>query len=193
MPNNQKINDSLQCLCFFYLRSPSICHSDSDLSEGSRKYSPSSETSVETQRACGKRDIIIKHRNLHTCIHVQSHTQTGAHEHKLADSRGSWLTHFANGLPDVLFKVLCHTNKRLIIWTNVSVCIFLHFFSCYCRRKQLFSFIFSPSLVFSSRLPLSGGFSETYSALCDYNGISCKEEVQWVRAVGLCLCRCECF
>lgn len=36
------------------LRSPSICHSDSDLSEGSRKYSPSSETSLETQRACGK-------------------------------------------------------------------------------------------------------------------------------------------
>uniref|UniRef100_A0A6Q2Z5N5 Capping protein regulator and myosin 1 linker 3 n=1 Tax=Esox lucius TaxID=8010 RepID=A0A6Q2Z5N5_ESOLU len=55
---------------------PTICHSDSDLSEGSRKYSPSSETSVETQRACG-------------------------------------------------------------------------------------------------------GFSETYAALCDYNGISCKEEVQW--------------
>ncbi|KAJ7986465.1 hypothetical protein DPEC_G00340170 [Dallia pectoralis] len=55
---------------------PPICHSDSDLSEGSRKYSPSSETSVETQRACG-------------------------------------------------------------------------------------------------------GFSETYAALCDYNGISCKEEVQW--------------
>ncbi|CAL1580131.1 unnamed protein product [Knipowitschia caucasica] len=24
-----------------------------------------------------------------------------------------------------------------------------------------------------------GGFSETYAALCDYNGISCKEEVQW--------------
>ncbi|KAM9479332.1 capping protein, Arp2/3 and myosin-I linker protein 3-like isoform 2-T2 [Salvelinus alpinus] len=55
---------------------PSICHSDSELSEGSRKYSPSSETSMETQRACG-------------------------------------------------------------------------------------------------------GFSETYAALCDYNGISCKEEVQW--------------
>ncbi|XP_028856749.1 capping protein, Arp2/3 and myosin-I linker protein 3-like [Denticeps clupeoides] len=55
---------------------PSICQSDSDLSDGSRKYSPSSDTSVETQRACG-------------------------------------------------------------------------------------------------------GFSETYSALCDYNGISCKEEVQW--------------
>uniref|UniRef100_A0A8C2GFQ5 Capping protein regulator and myosin 1 linker 3 n=1 Tax=Cyprinus carpio TaxID=7962 RepID=A0A8C2GFQ5_CYPCA len=24
-----------------------------------------------------------------------------------------------------------------------------------------------------------GGFSETYAALCDYNGITCKEEVQW--------------
>uniref|UniRef100_A0A8C6UDJ1 Capping protein regulator and myosin 1 linker 3 n=1 Tax=Neogobius melanostomus TaxID=47308 RepID=A0A8C6UDJ1_9GOBI len=38
-----------------------------------------------------------------------------------------------------------------------------------------------------------GGFSETYAALCDYNGISCKEEVQWVRTkyLGfhlLCLC-----
>lgn len=196
MPNNQKIDYSLQRLCFFYLCSPSICHSDSDLSEGSRKYSPSSETSVETQRACGKRDIIIKHGNLHTCMHVQSHTQIGAHEHKLADSRGSWLTHFTNGLPDVLFKVLCHTNKRLIIWTNVSVCIFLHFFLLLSPKEaavHINSFIFFPSLVFSPRLPLSGGFSETYSALCDYNGISCKEEVQWVRAVGLCLCRCECF
>uniref|UniRef100_H3DJT8 Capping protein regulator and myosin 1 linker 3 n=1 Tax=Tetraodon nigroviridis TaxID=99883 RepID=H3DJT8_TETNG len=66
------INYALSRICC----SPSICHSDSDLSEGSRKYSPSSETSLETQRACG-------------------------------------------------------------------------------------------------------GFSETYSALCDYNGISCKEEVQW--------------
>ncbi|CDQ84411.1 unnamed protein product, partial [Oncorhynchus mykiss] len=28
-------------------------------------------------------------------------------------------------------------------------------------------------------LSVSGGFSETYAALCDYNGISCKEEVQW--------------
>ncbi|KAF3691182.1 Capping protein, Arp2/3 and myosin-I linker protein 3 [Channa argus] len=63
---------------------PSICHSDSDLSEGSRKYSPSSET-----------------------------------------------------------------------------------------------FLISLFLSLSSRLPLSGGFSETYAALCDYNGISCKEEVQW--------------
>uniref|UniRef100_A0A3P9DK20 Capping protein, Arp2/3 and myosin-I linker protein 3-like n=1 Tax=Maylandia zebra TaxID=106582 RepID=A0A3P9DK20_9CICH len=41
---------------------------------------------------------------------------------------------------------------------------------------QLF---FSPSSVCSSPFPFSGGFSETYAALCDYNGISCKEEVQW--------------
>lgn len=37
---------------------------------------------------------------------------------------------------------------------------------------------------FSSSLSVSGGFSETYAALCDYNGISCKEEVQWVSAMG---------
>ncbi|KAJ8272534.1 hypothetical protein GJAV_G00090320 [Gymnothorax javanicus] len=55
---------------------PSIFRNESDLSDGGRKFSPSSETSVETQRACG-------------------------------------------------------------------------------------------------------GFSETYAALCDYNGIGCKEEVQW--------------
>nr|XP_023693448.1 capping protein, Arp2/3 and myosin-I linker protein 2-like [Paramormyrops kingsleyae] len=55
---------------------PSVCRSEDDLSSGSQKFSPSSETSVETQRACG-------------------------------------------------------------------------------------------------------GFSETYAALCDYNGIICKEEVQW--------------
>ncbi|XP_034036370.1 capping protein, Arp2/3 and myosin-I linker protein 3-like [Thalassophryne amazonica] len=70
------INFTLSRIFSNSIFAPSICHSDSDLSEGSRKYSPSSETSVETQRACG-------------------------------------------------------------------------------------------------------GFSETYAALCDYNGISCKEEVQW--------------
>lgn len=178
----------------FLLCSPSICHSDSDLSEGSRKYSPSSETSVETQRACGKTDIIIKHGNLHTCIHMQSHTQRVTHANSLAELTGSRLTPFINGLPDVLFKVLCHTNKRLIIWKNGLVCIFPLFSpviaegsSCshHLRLKKNF-FFFSPGC-------LSGGFSETYAALCDYNGISCKEEVQWVRAVGLCLCCRECF
>src|SRR4029434_6438126 len=38
---------------------------------------------------------------------------------------------------------------------------------------------------------ISGGFSETYAALCDYNGISCKEEVQWV-SVCVCVCACVC-
>lgn len=60
--------------------------------------------------------------------------------------------------------------------------------------------VFHSSALFAS--VLSGGFSETYAALCDYNGIGCKEEVQWVRrlccrsllfintvkAPGLCLC-----
>lgn len=30
----------------------------------------------------------------------------------------------------------------------------------------------------------TGGFSETYAALCDYNGLHCREEVQWVRWAG---------
>lgn len=55
----------------FCLRSPSICHSDSDLSEGSRKYSPSSETSLETQRACGK----AEKRHF---AHVHTHPDTYA-------------------------------------------------------------------------------------------------------------------
>uniref|UniRef100_A0A669EXS2 Capping protein, Arp2/3 and myosin-I linker protein 3 n=1 Tax=Oreochromis niloticus TaxID=8128 RepID=A0A669EXS2_ORENI len=48
------------------------------------------------------------------------------------------------------------------------------------NHVQLFSSsLFFPSSVCSSPFPFSGGFSETYAALCDYNGISCKEEVQW--------------
>ncbi|XP_028329316.1 capping protein, Arp2/3 and myosin-I linker protein 3 isoform X2 [Gouania willdenowi] len=40
---------------------------------------------------------------------------------------------------------------------------------------------FSPISESSSLDPQKtcGGFSETYAALCDYNGIGCKEEVQW--------------
>ncbi|XP_038156416.1 capping protein, Arp2/3 and myosin-I linker protein 3 isoform X3 [Cyprinodon tularosa] len=39
---------------------------------------------------------------------------------------------------------------------------------------------FSPSSESSLEPPKTcGGFSETYAALCDYNGIGCKEEVQW--------------
>uniref|UniRef100_A0A3P9QFH1 Capping protein regulator and myosin 1 linker 3 n=1 Tax=Poecilia reticulata TaxID=8081 RepID=A0A3P9QFH1_POERE len=39
---------------------------------------------------------------------------------------------------------------------------------------------FSPNSESSLEPPKTcGGFSETYAALCDYNGIGCKEEVQW--------------
>ncbi|KAM9719685.1 capping protein, Arp2/3 and myosin-I linker protein 3 isoform 2-T2 [Menidia menidia] len=39
---------------------------------------------------------------------------------------------------------------------------------------------FSPNSESSLEHPKTcGGFSETYAALCDYNGIGCKEEVQW--------------
>ncbi|XP_056600094.1 capping protein, Arp2/3 and myosin-I linker protein 3 isoform X1 [Triplophysa dalaica] len=70
------INFALSRIFNNSIYTPSIFHADGDVTDGSRKFSPSSESSVETQRACG-------------------------------------------------------------------------------------------------------GFSETYAALCDYNGISCKEEVQW--------------
>ncbi|XP_067308541.1 capping protein, Arp2/3 and myosin-I linker protein 3 isoform X2 [Pseudorasbora parva] len=70
------INFALSRIFNNSIYTPSIFHADGDVTDGNRKFSPSSESSVETQRACG-------------------------------------------------------------------------------------------------------GFSETYSALCDYNGITCKEEVQW--------------
>ncbi|KAM9845463.1 capping protein, Arp2/3 and myosin-I linker protein 3 [Aulostomus maculatus] len=38
---------------------------------------------------------------------------------------------------------------------------------------------FSPNSESSLDQKTCGGFSETYAALCDYNGIGCKEEVQW--------------
>ncbi|XP_043914110.1 capping protein, Arp2/3 and myosin-I linker protein 3 [Protopterus annectens] len=39
----------------------------------------------------------------------------------------------------------------------------------------------SPNSEVSSRMNRSacGGFSDTYAALCDYNGLTCREEVQW--------------
>lgn len=156
-------------LSFFFGCSPSICHSDSDLSEGSRKYSPSSETSLETQRACGKA------RACRTHSHASKKKRV---EHPLESC-----------LPQK-WKII-HLDKQLSRPLPL-------FYLCHCRRKQLLSYMCSLSFFFfvscfvsSSRLHLSGGFSETYSALCDYNGISCKEEVQWVRALGL--CHCECF
>uniref|UniRef100_A0A3B3DCP0 CARMIL pleckstrin homology domain-containing protein n=1 Tax=Oryzias melastigma TaxID=30732 RepID=A0A3B3DCP0_ORYME len=71
---------------------------------------------------------------------------------------------------DHLSHVVSHINFALSRIFNNSI------FASSCFSD--FSFLFS-SFVFLSRLRLSGGFSETYAALCDYNGISCKEEVQW--------------
>nr|XP_040040738.1 capping protein, Arp2/3 and myosin-I linker protein 3-like [Gasterosteus aculeatus aculeatus] len=71
-----------------------------------------------------------------------------------------------------LNQVVGHVNFALSRIFNNSI------FACSsCQTSQsVFSLSLPPP---PSRLPLSGGFSETYSALCDYNGISCKEEVQW--------------
>lgn len=175
MTFNQKMNDSVQYLCLFYLCSPSICHSDSDLSEGSRKYSPSSETSVETQRACGKR----RYRQTWPFPRTHAHGDTFCQAEEELSLRAS------HTFSQILHKNSDESDERVLP----------HLLPCCYRRKQLLtsthSCFFPPLLFFRPRPPLSGGFSETYSALCDYNGISCKEEVQWVRAVGL--CRCECF
>uniref|UniRef100_H3CR89 Capping protein regulator and myosin 1 linker 3 n=1 Tax=Tetraodon nigroviridis TaxID=99883 RepID=H3CR89_TETNG len=45
------------------------------------------------------------------------------------------------------------------------------------RLQSIQISVFHSSALFPSSP--SGGFSETYAALCDYNGIGCKEEVQW--------------
>uniref|UniRef100_A0AAQ5ZUR9 CARMIL pleckstrin homology domain-containing protein n=1 Tax=Amphiprion ocellaris TaxID=80972 RepID=A0AAQ5ZUR9_AMPOC len=78
-------------------------------------------------------------------------------------------------------QVIIDTDKssyslRLIIWTNVSVCIFLPFSPASLPKEAAVRIISHALFLF---LRVSGGFSETYAALCDYNGISCKEEVQW--------------
>lgn len=163
---------------------------------------------METQRACGKRHIIIKHGTLHALGQTHTHSQRHVHTNWQTQEEVGWRAPQMLP-PDVLSKVLCHPNKRLIIWTNVfcvhspPLALLLSPKEAAVRHRLIHSFSLPLSLAFflifsffcppAARLRLSGGFSETYSALCDYNGISCKEEVQWVRAVGLCLCRCECL
>lgn len=65
--------------------------------------------------------------NMGICTHTCMCRHTHIHAQHLAHSRGSWFALFTNDLPDVLYKLPCRTNKRLIIWTNVSVCMFLSF------------------------------------------------------------------
>lgn len=102
----------------FCLRSPSICHSDSDLSEGSRKYSPSSETSLETQRACGK----AEERHF---AHVHTHPDTYA----------------SQILCVISFIKPSHRNRIIHLDKHGLSLLFFHF--CHCRRKQLLSSICS--------------------------------------------------
>lgn len=59
--------ESLSPSLFFF--SPSIFHADGDVTDGNRKFSPSSESSVETQRACGEGNI----STYSSCIHTQAH------------------------------------------------------------------------------------------------------------------------
>lgn len=156
----------------FCLRSPSICHSDSDLSEGSRKYSPSSETSLETQRACGKAE-----------------TRHFPHVHTHPDTYASKIMSVTSFMKPSLTKTEDYSSRQM--WPFIP---FPPPFLSLPKEAAALIYVFPvfvSCFVSSSHPPLSGGFSETYSALCDYNGISCKEEVQWVRALGL--CHCECF
>lgn len=155
---------------------------------------PSVIQTVTFQRAAGNihpaqrlrwkhREPVVKETWRFAHMHTRSVTHAG----------GNWFACVIDILSDVLCKVICHRNRRLFIWTNDSVRVLLHFLFCYCWRKQLLSSSRTFALYrFSHPTCLSGGFSETYSALCDYNGISCKEEVQWVRVVGLCHCEFFC-
>uniref|UniRef100_A0A1A8B709 Leucine rich repeat containing 16B n=1 Tax=Nothobranchius furzeri TaxID=105023 RepID=A0A1A8B709_NOTFU len=89
---------------------------------------------------------------------------------------------------DQVDQMVSHINYALSRVFNNSI-----YAPPICRAEEELpdgSHKFSPNSESSPLEPpkTCGGFSETYAALCDYNGIGCKEEVQWVRAVGLCLC-----
>lgn len=58
---------SLPPLFFF---SPSIFHADGDVTDGNLKFSPSSESSVETQRACGERNISTYSSCIYSLINI---------------------------------------------------------------------------------------------------------------------------
>ncbi|KTG38520.1 hypothetical protein cypCar_00040253 [Cyprinus carpio] len=60
------INFALSRIFNNSIYTPSIFHADGDVTDGNRKFSPSSESSVETQRACGERNI----STYSSCIHT---------------------------------------------------------------------------------------------------------------------------
>lgn len=146
----QKVHACLQCLWSFYVGSPSICHSDSDLSEGSRKYSPSSETSVETQRACGKTDLLIKH--------VLSAVLC------LAGWKRTWHLGLANAPPDVQLKAVVQTKDRST--RGMHAC---EFAPILCQKQLLVSSLtplFCFPLLFSSPVCVSQEASRRPMPLC---------------------------
>ncbi|MBN3304443.1 CARL3 protein, partial [Amia calva] len=77
---------------------------------------------------------------------------------------------------DHLDQVISHVNFALSRIFNNSI-----FAPSLCRVEgDTGNRKFSPSSDTSVETQRAcGGFSETYAALCDYNGIGCKEEVQW--------------
>lgn len=112
-----------------------------------------------------------------------------------------WMWSLSDGNPlnlqeELFFFFLCCCSG---LSSHLSVCglspsVWVYLMSSFI--SAFFSFIFlhvsSPPLtlpllfvicygIIRICLLIPGGFSETYAALCDYNGIGCKEEVQWVR------------
>uniref|UniRef100_A0A1A8LHX6 Leucine rich repeat containing 16B n=2 Tax=Nothobranchius pienaari TaxID=704102 RepID=A0A1A8LHX6_9TELE len=80
---------------------------------------------------------------------------------------------------DQVDQMVSHINYALSRVFNNSI-----YAPPICRAEEELpdgSHKFSPNSESSPLEPpkTCGGFSETYAALCDYNGIGCKEEVQW--------------
>ncbi|TSO57294.1 Capping protein, Arp2/3 and myosin-I linker protein 3 [Bagarius yarrelli] len=79
---------------------------------------------------------------------------------------------------DHMDQLLCHINFSLSRIFNNSICVP----SIFQADGEISDggHKYSPSSETSVEAQRAcGGFSETYAALCDYNGITCKEEVQW--------------
>ncbi|MCJ8732077.1 hypothetical protein PDJAM_G00206740 [Pangasius djambal] len=79
---------------------------------------------------------------------------------------------------DHMDQLLSHINFTLLRIFNNSICVPSIFQAD--GEVSDGGHKYSPSSETSVEAQRAcGGFSETYAALCDYNGISCKEEVQW--------------
>ncbi len=199
--------------------SPPICRAEGDLSDGNRKFSPNSESSLEPQKTCGEQHFCL-YRPKHTHTHIQTYTAVLQSIHPLthwlapnhvgdsslsgSEDQSCWMHSPSAGNPINLQEELFHgaiLSSHLNIYSqSVSLCWRSVSRSFWHPLSSLTCSVLSPALFYPCRfLPLlvlvwihlfsslflSGGFSETYAALCDYNGIGCKEEVQWVRTLTL--------